>query len=302
MKKINWAEILCEDAQFPVSQVISKKSKLFSKSDCQSIIKKAVVESLKEIYKKEQFEETGALYSIRVEIIDDIVSIYLDTTGESLNKRGYRELNGVAPIRETLAAAFVYLSWWGKDNRILLDPLCGTATILIEGAMIAKNIAPGKNRSFVSENWPVVPEEVWKSNRDKLEGLENINAKPIIYGSDKDKEVLDIAWHNINLAGVADCIELQECELKNIELKKGNGVIITNPPYGERLFERKQVEDLYKEMGEVFRNQFPDWSYFIITPDVLFEKTFGKKANKNRKLYNGGIKCYLYQYFGKLSR
>ena len=297
VKSLNWKDILPKDAQFPISSIHVKDSKLFSKSDCQSIIKKAIVENLKQVYHVERFAETGAFFSIRVQIINDIVSVWIDTSGEALHKRGYRAVHGEAPIKETLAAGLVLLSRWGFDDRALLDPVCGTATILIEAAMIAKNIAPGKNRTFASEHWPIISQEIWDLNRKEAHDLEKRDIKPLIFGSDINNRMIDIAKKNIRDAGFEDCISVKTLPLKDISSAYKHGVIIANPPYGERLSEAEDTEELYKDMGRVFENMFPDWSYFIITSNTKFENLFGKRSTKNRKLYNGGIKCYLYQYF-----
>lgn len=292
--KVEWGDIIPETG---FMHVVGKsvKSKLFSVPDCQSITKKAVVESMKRKYNKEVFPENGATYKIEVAILKDIVTLTLDTTGPGLHKRGYREFAGEAPLKETLAAALVLLSKW-EPSRILADPFCGSGTIAIEAAMIGKNIAPGINRSFVSEGWDIIPKKLWEDMRKYARN--SINDKEFrILASDINGRVLKTARDNAEKAGVADYIAFQRMDMKEFRNKKRYGFIITNPPYGERMGNVKEIENLYKDMGEVFQ-QLKDWSYFVITSYEDFEKCFGEKSDKNRKLYNGRIKCYYYQYFG----
>ncbi|MBE6065739.1 THUMP domain-containing class I SAM-dependent RNA methyltransferase [Clostridium cochlearium] len=292
--KVEWGDIIPETG---FMHVVGKsvKSKLFSVPDCQSITKKAVVESMKRKYNKEVFPENGATYKIEVAILKDIVTLTLDTTGPGLHKRGYREFAGEAPLKETLAAALVLLSKW-EPSRILADPFCGSGTIAIEAAMIGKNIAPGINRSFVSEGWDIIPKKLWEDMRKYARN--SINDKEFrILASDINGRVLKTARDNAEKAGVADYIAFQRMDMKEFRNKKRYGFIITNPPYGERMGNAKEIENLYKDMGEVFQ-QLKDWSYFVITSYEDFEKCFGEKSDKNRKLYNGRIKCYYYQYFG----
>jgi len=292
--KVEWGDIIPETG---FMHVVGKsvKSKLFSVPDCQSITKKAVVESMKRKYNKEVFPENGATYKIEVAILKDIVTLTLDTTGPGLHKRGYREFAGEAPLKETLAAALVLLSKW-EPSRILADPFCGSGTIAIEAAMIGKNIAPGINRSFVSEGWDIIPKKLWEDMRKYARN--SINDKEFrILASDINGRVLQTARDNAEKAGVADYIAFQRMDMKEFRNKKRYGFIITNPPYGERMGNAKEIENLYKDMGEVFQ-QLKDWSYFVITSYEDFEKCFGEKSDKNRKLYNGRIKCYYYQYFG----
>ena len=292
--KVEWGDIIPETG---FMHVVGKsvKSKLFSVPDCQSITKKAVVESMKRKYNKEVFPEDGATYKIEVAILKDIVTLTLDTTGPGLHKRGYREFAGEAPLKETLAAALVLLSKW-EPSRILADPFCGSGTIAIEAAMIGKNIAPGINRSFVSEGWDIIPKKLWEDMRKYARN--SINDKEFrILASDINGRVLKTARDNAQKAGVADYIAFQRMDMKEFRNKKRYGFIITNPPYGERMGNAKEIENLYKDMGEVFQ-QLKDWSYFVITSYEDFEKCFGEKSDKNRKLYNGRIKCYYYQYFG----
>lgn len=291
---VEWGRFMPVDA---FMHIVGKsiKSTLFSVPDCQSIVKKAVVEAMKREYSTEWFSEDGAEYKIEVGILKDIVTLTVDTSGPGLHKRGYRGLSGGAPIKETLAAALVLLSKW-EPSRILADPLCGSGTIAIEAALIGKNMAPGLNRSFVSENWNIIPKTIWEENRKFAKNA--INDKKIrILASDIDGSVIKIARENAEKAGVADCIAFQKIPMKEFSSKRKYGFIICNPPYGERLGEEREVEQLYRETGDVFQ-KLDDWSCFVITSHPEFEKHFGLKADKNRKLYNGRIKCYYYQYFG----
>ncbi|GAA0727609.1 class I SAM-dependent RNA methyltransferase [Clostridium malenominatum] len=273
----------------------SVKSKLYSVPDCQSIVKKAVVEAMKRKYRRDLFPENGATYKIEAAILKDIVTLTLDTTGPGLHKRGYRELAGEAPMKETLAAALVLLSKW-DPSRVLTDPFCGSGTIAIEAAMIGKNMAPGLNRSFVSEQWDIIDQELWEDIRKHAKN--SINNKEFrILASDISGRVLQTARENAKKAGVEDYIAFQKTDVREFSSKKKHGFIITNPPYGERIGELKEVEELYKDMGDTFE-RLSDWSYFVITSHTGFEKFFGKKSDKNRKLYNGRLLCYYYQYFG----
>ena len=291
---VNWGDII------PITgfmHVVGKsvKSKLYSVPDCQSIVKKAVVEAMKRKYRRDLFPENGATYKIEVAILKDIVTLTLDTTGPGLHKRGYRELAGEAPMKETLAAALVLLSKW-DPSRVLADPFCGSGTIAIEAAMIGKNMAPGLNRSFVSEQWDIISQDLWEDIRKHARN--SINDKEFrILASDINGRVLKTAMDNAKKAGVENYIAFQKMDMSEFSSKKKYGFIITNPPYGERIGELKEVECLYKTMGEVFE-QLYNWSYFVITSHTGFEKFFGKKSDKNRKLYNGRLQCYYYQYFG----
>ncbi|RXI47794.1 class I SAM-dependent RNA methyltransferase [Clostridium tetani] len=292
--KVEWGDIIPETGFMHVTGK-SVKSKLFSVPDCQSITKKAVVESMKRKYNKEMFSEDGATYKIEVAILKDIVTLTLDTTGPGLHKRGYREFAGEAPLKETLAAALVLLSKW-EPSRILADPFCGSGTIPIEAAMIGKNIAPGLNRNFVSEGWDIIPKNLWQDMRKYARN--SINDKEFrILASDINGRVLKTARDNAEKAGVADYIAFQRMDMKEFRNKKRYGFIITNPPYGERIGNAKEVENLYEDMGRTFQ-ELKDWSYFVITSYEDFDNCFGEKSDKNRKLYNGRIKCYYYQYFG----
>ncbi|MCI1944960.1 THUMP domain-containing class I SAM-dependent RNA methyltransferase [Clostridium luticellarii] len=290
---VDWGSLMTEDAFMHVTGK-SVKSKLHSVPDCQSIVKKAIVESMKNKYNIERFEETGAEYRIEVGILKDIVTLTVDTSGEGLHKRGYRKNSGEAPIKETLAAAMVLLSRW-DPSIILADPMCGSGTIAIEAALIGKNIAPGLNRNFVSEQWRIIPEKLWKDLRKFA--LKSINNKEFrILASDIDGRVIRTAMNNAEKAGVDNYIAFQKIPVQKFTSKKSGGFIISNPPYGERLGKLKEAEKLYEDIGKVF-SKLKEWNYFIITAHDRFEKYFGKKSNKNRKLYNGRLKCYYYQYF-----
>lgn len=296
IKAISWEEYLPEDANFIVNAK-SVKSKLFSLSDIQAISKKAIVEKLKETYKKEWFTENGGKYPMLVSILNDTATVLLDTSGEALHKRGYREKGSLAPIKETLAAALVMLSNWRYD-RNFIDPLCGSGTIPIEAALIARNIAPGLNRKFICEEWDFITSSLtWKKIRK--EAYESIiqDKEYNLFGYDIDDRVISIARENAEKAGVDDIIHFQTKDVASLSSKKHYGTIVCNPPYGERLNEKEEVELLYKVMGKSFM-KLDTWSYFIITSYDQFEKFFGKKADKNRKLFNGRIQCYLYQYIG----
>ncbi len=294
-KALPWAEWIPEDGAFPVEGK-SVKSTLFSVSDCQAIVKKAVVESLKKTHKREWFEETGPLYKIEVALLKDIATLTIDTSGAGLHKRGYREWIGAAPLKETMAAALILLSRWHPD-RVLVDPFCGSGTIPIEAALIGQNIAPGMNRQFASESWPVIPKTLWRQARAETHDLARYDRKLEIIGTDIDDQVLKVARRNAAEAGVDEQIHFQRMAVSELRSKKKYGYIICNPPYGERLSERREVERLYREMGHVFR-ALDTWSYYVLTSDEAFEKHFGRLASKKRKLYNGNIKVDYYQFFG----
>lgn len=295
---IEWGDFIPSNGKM---HVVGKsiKSKLFSVSDCQSIVKKAIVEAMKRKYKMSWFDEDGPVYKIEVALLKDIVTLTIDTSGAGLHKRGYRELAGEAPLKETLAAALVLLSRW-EPSRILADPFCGSGTIPIEAALIGKNIAPGLYREFASEEWPQIPKRIWNEVRN--EAKEKINDLEFrILASDIDGGILKTARGNAQKAGVDNLIAFQKISFEEFSSKKKYGCIISNPPYGERLGEIRQVERMYKKMGEVFYN-LDTWSYFILTSHPEFQRIFGRKADKNRKLYNGKLQCYYYQYFGPLPK
>lgn len=296
-KALPWEEYIPKDGKFWVAKANSVNSKLFSPSDIQSIMKKAMVERLKLSYKQDWFEESGNPYPLRVTIMKDEVTVCIDTSGESLHKRGYRKLASKAPITETLAAALIMLTPWNKD-RLLVDPFCGSGTIPIEAAMIGAKIAPGINRTFLAETWTqLYPQTIWEQARIEAKDLEQKDIQMLIQGYDIDGDIVKAARQNARLAGVDQFIHFQQKPLKELSSNKKYGFIITNPPYGERLEEKKELPALYKEMGNVF-GALDDWSYYIITGYEDAQKYIGKSANKNRKIYNGMLKTYFYQYMG----
>ena len=294
-KALPWEEWLPVDACFPV-QGKSVKSTLFSVSDCQAIVKKAIVERLKGKYQQNWFEENGPIYPVEVALLKDEVTLSLDTSGIGLHKRGYRKLVSKAPVRETLAAAMLSLSRW-KAERVLIDPFCGSGTIPIEAALIGLNIAPGLKRNFTAEKWSNFSPKHWQEARIEAEDLIRRDVKLEIEGYDLDKEVLSLARYHAREAGVEKHIHFQERPFADLSSKKKYGYIICNPPYGERLEDKRSVERLYKQMGQVLQ-KLDTWSYYVLTASGDFEQLFGRHANKNRKLYNGMIKCYYYQFFG----
>ena len=296
-KRINWAKYIPFGAQFPISKASSIKSKLYSTPDIQSIVKKAVVESLKKSYL-----ETGLLkedkekYPIYVFIHKDKVTLTIDTSGTALHKRGYRERASKAPIRETLAAAIMELVPW-RPGRTLVDPMCGSGTLLIEAAMKGINMAPGMNREFISEKWRTMDKKIWWDVRREAYAQMNEEVDFKIYGYDIDEEALEIARENAEIAGVADYIEFRYGDATEFTSDEEYGFIVTNPPYGERLEDTDTVKMLYKKLGYAFR-KLKNWSYYLITSYEYFENEFGQEATKRRKLYNGMLKSNLYQYIG----
>lgn len=296
-KRINWSNFIPYGAEFPISKASSIKSKLHSTPDIQSIVKKAVVDSLKKSYLESGLlKEDKEKYPIFVFIHKDKVVLTIDTTGDALHKRGYREKANKAPIRETLAAGLVYLTPW-RPGRTLVDPMCGSGTILIEAAMIGLNMAPGLNREFISEKWRTYDKNFWWDVRrdafDKIESEREFKIK----GYDIDQESIDIAKENAEIAGVEDYIEFEVGDVTKFKSDEEYGFIITNPPYGERLEDKDTIKQLYKEIGYAFK-KLKNWSYYLITSFEEFEYEFGKAADKKRKLYNGMLKTYYYQYMG----
>jgi putative N6-adenine-specific DNA methylase len=296
-KAIPWENYIPVDGKFWVAKATSIKSKLFSPSDIQSIMKKAMVERLKGIYKVNWFEESGNDYPIRITFLKDEITVGIDTSGDSLHKRGYRKLTSKAPITETLAAALILLTPWNKD-RILVDPFCGSGTIPIEAAMIGANIAPGMNRSFLSENWTdMIPKKYWyQAIEEANDGIKK-DIEMNIQGYDIDGEIIKAARENARMAEVDQYIHFQQRGVKDLSNPKKYGFVITNPPYGERLEEKEQMPALYKEIGQAF-NKLDSWSYFVITSFEDAQKYIGRKADKNRKIYNGMLKTYFYQFMG----
>ncbi len=296
-KALSWEEYLPKNAKFWVKKASSVKSKLFSPSDIQSIVKKAVVERLKGQYHIQWFEEDGAAYPLRVFLLKDEVTVTIDTTGESLHKRGYRTMAGAAPLSETLAASLIMLTPWHAD-RILVDPFCGSGTFPIEAAMMAANIAPGMNRDFLSQEWnSLVPKKVWYEALEEANDLVDTDVQTAIQGYDIDEGVIAIARENARRAGVDKLIHFQRRSVAQLRHPKKYGFIITNPPYGERLEDKKDLPALYTQIGEAYA-ALDDWSMYLITSYEEAERYIGRKADRNRKLYNGMIRTYFYQFLG----
>lgn len=297
-KALPWERYIPRDGKFWVKKASTVNCKLYSSSDIQSLVKKAIVDRLGTKYNIQWFEETGVEYPLRVFAKKDKFYIDFDTSGNSLHKRGYRLLNSKAPISETLGAALIMLSPWNKD-RILVDPFCGSGTLAIEAAMLATNTAPGLSRDFTAEAWNnIIPKKKWTLASEEASAMINMDVDLNIQGYDIDEYSLNVARESAKNAYMDKKIHFQKRDFKDLSSQKKYGVIVTNPPYGERLEDKKAVVDLYKKMGKVFTS-LEDWSYFIITSFEEFETYFGKKSDKKRKLYNGMLKTNLYQYFGK---
>lgn len=296
--EIRWWDYIAEDDQF-IIQGRSRKSKLFSISDCQRITEKAIIEKLKMKYKVSWFEKSGPRVKIEVSLLNDIAEITMDTSGDGLHKRGYREVNYKAPLSETIAASLVKLTFWNKD-RILADPFCGSGTIPIEAAMIEKNIAPGLMRDFDFVKFKFFDEDIYKEEKKKCYSEINYDEKLEILASDVSHKAIQIAKANAEILGLDEDISFFQKDIRDLDLPDEYGVIITNPPYGERIG-KEDVDELNKELGELARS-LKTWSYYIITANENFEKNFGKKADRNRKLYNGRLKTYYYQYYGPKPR
>jgi putative N6-adenine-specific DNA methylase len=294
-KALPWADLLPGNAAFPVDGK-SVQSTLFSISDCQAIVKKAVVESMKKSYRTEWFKEDGPLYRIEVSMLKDAATLTIDTSGAGLHKRGYRVSGSEAPLKETLAAALVLIARWQPDVT-LIDPFCGSGTIPIEAALIGQNIAPGMNRTFVSEQWPTIAREHWREARKETHDRADYQRKLDLSGTDISSALIETARKNAAEAGVDHLIHFQARPLSELSSKKKYGKVICNPPYGERLGSIKEVEQLYRQMGKLFK-ALDTWSCYILTASDNFESLFGRKASKRRKLYHGNIKVQYYQYFG----
>ena len=296
-RALPWENYIPKDGKFWVAKAASVKSKLFSPSDIQSIMKKAMVRRLQEYYGISWFEEDGAAYPVRVFLKMDIVTVGIDSSGVSLHKRGYREVSGKAPITETLAASLIMLTPWRKD-RILVDPFCGSGTFPIEAAMMAANIAPGMNRSFTAEKWTnFIPKKLWYDTVEEANELVDDTVEVDIQGYDVDGSVIKIARRNAREAGVDHLIHFQERDVKELSHPKKYGFIITNPPYGERLEDKSTLPSIYQAFGKSFK-ELDSWSAYMITSYDEAEKYFGRKADKNRKIYNGMLKTYFYQFLG----
>lgn len=296
-KQINWDKLLPIDANFPV-EGRSRNSQLHSVPDAQAIVKKAIVNQLSETYhRRTRLPETGAVYPIEVAINKDQVQLTLDTTGDSLFKRGYRIDKGGAPLKENMAAALVLLTSW-KPDMPFVDPVCGSGTIPIEAALIGQNIAPGFNRNFICEKWDWVPDTVSEKLRDEADAQANYDAKLDITGYDIDQNMINISKRNALEAGLGDLISFKQMAVKDFKTDKLNGVIVANPPYGQRLSDQESVRKLYREMGVVYK-PLKTWSKYILTSDLEFERFYGGQATKKRKLYNGALRTDYFQYWGK---
>lgn len=295
-KALPWADFIDKDDEFPVLGR-SVKSELFSISDCQAIAKKAIVESLKKKHHIEWFEETGPLTRVEVALHKDIAQLTLDTSGEGLNRRGYRSRQNQAPLKETMAAALIQLANWYPDIP-LHDPFAGSGTIPIEAAMMAQNIAPGKNRSFSFSEWGWFPDGVFERAVEEAEDTAKYDAKFEIVASDIDHAMVELARYNTKEAGFEDQIYIKQMQVRDFSPKSSKGVMIGNPPYGERMEEKKDVENLYRDLGKLMK-QYPHWSVYMITSHKQFEELYGRKATKKRKLYNGNIETHYYQFWGE---
>ena len=297
MKALPWEDWIPQDGKFWVKKASSVKSKLFSASDIQSICKKAMVDRLKMTYHTDWFKEDGASFPVRIFLLKDEVTVALDTTGDPLHKRGYRTWTSKAPISETLAAALIMLAPWRAD-RILVDPFCGSGTFLIEAAMMAANIAPGMNRSFTAEAWThLIPKQMWYDVVEEAEEMVDTDISCDLQGYDIDPDMIRIARANAKQAGVDHLIHFQQRDVADLKHSKKYGFIITNPPYGERLEDKKDLPALYTTIGQVYRD-LDAWSMYLITSYEEAERYIGRKADKNRKLYNGMIRTYFYQFMG----
>ena len=297
MKALPWEDWIPQDGKFWVKKASSVKSKLFSASDIQSICKKAMVDRLKMTYHTDWFKEDGASFPVRIFLLKDEVTVALDTTGDPLHKRGYRTWTSKAPISETLAAALIMLTPWRAD-RILVDPFCGSGTFLIEAAMMAANIAPGMNRSFTAEAWThLIPKQMWYDVVEEAEEMVDTDISCDLQGYDIDPDMIRIARANAKQAGVDHLIHFQQRDVADLKHSKKYGFIITNPPYGERLEDKKNLPALYTTIGQVYRD-LDAWSMYLITSYEEAERYIGRKAVKNRKLYNGMIRTYFYQFMG----
>lgn len=294
-RALPWPDWITADAAFPVMGK-SVNSKLYSVSDCQAIVKKAIVEKMKTRHRKNWFDETGPRYRVEVALLKDTATLTIDTSGAGLHKRGYRRLGTDAPLRETLAAAMVMLSRWHPD-RALIDPFCGSGTIPIEAALIGLNIAPGLKREFDAEKWPAISRRFWKRAREEAGDRIIRDLKLKVHGFDIDGDVLSMARYHARQAGVGEYVTFQENPVSELRSRHKFGYVICNPPYGIRLGEMPGVERLYREMGQVFR-RLDTWSYYILTAHPGFERLFGRRSDKKRKVYNGRIQCNFYQYFG----
>lgn len=297
IRALPWEDYIPKDGKFWVTKASSIKSRLFSPSDIQSIAKKAMVERMKQSYRLDWFPEDGAAYPVRIFLLKDEVMVTIDTSGESLHRRGYRLLSSRAPLTETLAAALILLTPWKRD-RILVDPFCGSGTFPIEAAMMAANIAPGMNREFTAEKWTnLIPRQLWYETVEEARELVDTDFEVDIQGYDIDAEVVKAARENARRAGVDGLIHFQQRAVADLHHPKKYGFLITNPPYGERLEDKEHLPQLYRQIGEAYAG-LNDWSLYMITSYEDAERYIGRKADKNRKIYNGMIKTYFYQFMG----
>ncbi|QPQ31606.1 THUMP domain-containing class I SAM-dependent RNA methyltransferase [Lysinibacillus sp. JNUCC 51] len=300
VKALPWEKYLPVDAAFPVSGK-SVKSKLFSVPDCQAITKKAIVERMKQHYKRLGFlDESGATYKIEVSILKDVATLTIDTSGAGLHKRGYRQAQGEAPLKETLAAALVQISKW-NPNRPFVDPFCGSGTIALEAAMFGQNIAPGYNREFISEDWPWMKAKIWDAVRDEADSLANYDQPLEIIGSDIDHRMVSIAQENALEAGFGDMITFKQMQARDFTTQLTDGVMIGNPPYGERIGDIEVVEQVIRDLGKVMKNH-PTWSVYMLSSMKNFEELYGRQTTKKRKLFNGFIETNYYQFWGQKSK
>jgi len=300
VKALPWEKYLPVDAAFPVSGK-SVKSKLFSVPDCQAITKKAIVERMKQHYKRLGFlDESGATYKIEVSILKDVATLTIDTSGVGLHKRGYRQAQGEAPLKETLAAALVQISKW-NPNRPFVDPFCGSGTIALEAAMLGQNIAPGYNREFISEEWPWMKAKIWDAVRDEADSLANYDQPLEIFGSDIDHRMVSIAQENALEAGFGDMITFKQMQARDFTTQLTDGVMVGNPPYGERIGDIEIVEQVIHDLGKVMKN-YPTWSVYMLSSMKNFEELYGRQSTKKRKLFNGFIETNYYQFWGQKSK
>lgn len=300
VKAVQWEKYLPVDANFPVSGK-SVKSTLFSVPDCQAITKKAIVERMKHAYKRLGFlDESGPTFKIEISILKDVATLTIDTSGVGLHKRGYRTTQGEAPLKETLAAALVKISKW-SPSRPFVDPFCGSGTIALEAAMIGQNIAPGYNREFISESWPWMKQDIWDKARDEADSLANYDQELTIIGTDIDHKMVAIAQENALEAGFGDLLTFKQMQATDFTTKLTDGVIVTNPPYGERIGEVEEIGKMLRQFGQVMQN-YPTWSVYMLSSMEDLEIHYGKKATKKRKLFNGFIRTDFYQYWGQKSK
>ena len=300
VKALGWEKYLPVDANFPVSGK-AVKSKLYSVPDCQAITKKAIVERLKQAYQRNSFlDESGAKFKIEISILKDVATLTIDTSGAGLHKRGYRQLQGEAPLKETLAAALVKISKW-NPSRPFVDPFCGSGTIALEAAMIGQNIAPGYNRDFISEEWPWFKKEIWDQARDEADEKADYDQPLNIIGSDIDHRMVALAQENATEAGFGDIITFKQMQARDFTTMDTDGVMIGNPPYGERIGEVEVIEQVISDLGHVMKN-YPTWSVYMLSSMENFETLYGRRATKKRKLFNGFIRTDYYQYWGQKSK